>query len=139
MLDNWVSEILKGNSVFLSNAFIHYINNTQYTQYHSAPMRTYIVRELYKFNNLLELFYNDTMDYESLISGHTMCDLDEILYMENSNRDDKKKFFENWDIDFESIIKLSTADKQNNSYLDFFQKKVFGINLCFFNVFNKNP
>jgi len=69
------------------------------------------------------LFYNDTMNYESLISGHTMCDLDEILYMENSSRNDKKKFFENWDIDFESIIKLSTADKQNNSYLDFFQKK----------------
>lgn len=123
VLDNWVSEILKGNSVFLSNAFIHYINNTQYTQYHSAPMRPYIVRELYKFNNLLELFYNDTMDYESLISGHTMCDLDEILYMENCSRNDKNKFFENWDIDFESIIKLSTADKQNNSYLDFFQKK----------------
>jgi hypothetical protein len=45
-----------------------------------------------------------------------MCDLDEILYMENNSRPDKKKFFENWNIDFDNIITKCKKEKNSNVY-----------------------
>jgi hypothetical protein len=114
VLDNWVSETLKGKSVFLSD----YVLDLGYDiRPRSMPgFKVYIIRELYKYNNLLELFHNGTTNYKETEVENSMCDLDEIMYMENSGRNEKKEPFKNWDIDFESIISLCDKNINHNTY-----------------------
>lgn len=116
ILDEWVITTLEGSEVYLSNLVL----NLDYDIYNLnaySNLRVYIVRELYKFNNLLDRFYNSTLDYSSSKSGYTVCDLDEILYMGNTTRKEKKSYFKDWDIDFENIIKLSNKEINTNPYL----------------------
>jgi hypothetical protein len=115
-LDKWVELTLEGNNIFLSDIVKTSQIDMSYRTLHLGRPIIYIIRELYKFNNLLELFYNDTLNYDQSIHGYTVCDLDEIIYMENNSRNDKKKFFENWIIDFDSIISKCKKEKNNNVY-----------------------
>lgn len=115
-LDKWVELTLEGNNIFLGDIVkSSQIDMSYHTLYLGRPT-IFIIRELYKFNNLLEIFYNDTLNYEQSINGCTMCDLDEIIYMENNSRNDKKKFFENWNIDFDNIITKCKKEKNSNVY-----------------------
>lgn len=115
-LDRWVELTLEGNNIFLSDIVKTSQIDMSYRTLHLGRLDVFIIRELYKFNNLLELFYNDTLNYDQSIYGYTMCDLDEIIYMENNSRNDKKKFFENWIIDFDSIISKCKKEKNNTMY-----------------------
>lgn len=115
-LDRWVELTLEGNNIFLSDIVKTSQIDMSYRTLHLGRLDVFIIRELYKFNNLLELFYNDTLNYDQSIYGYTMCDLDEIIYMENNSRNDKKKFFENWIIDSDSIISKCKKEKNNTMY-----------------------
>lgn len=115
-LDKWVELTLEGNTIFLSDVVKASQIDMHYRNLHLGRPVLFIIRELYKFNNLLEVFHNDTLNYNQLKDGYTMCDLDEILYMENNNRPDKKKFFENWNIDFDNIITKCKKEKNSNVY-----------------------
>jgi len=115
-LDKWVELTLEGNNIFLGDIVKSSQIDMSYHTLHLGRPTIFIIRELYKFNNLLEIFYNDTLNYEQSINGCTMCDLDEIIYMENNSRNDKKKFFENWNIDFDNIITKCKKEKNSNVY-----------------------
>lgn len=124
-LDKWVEQTLNGQNTFLSDIALEFQVDDIYRSMHLDHPKTYIIRELYKFNNLLEIFHNDTLNYQQTLDGYTMCDLDEILYMENNNRPNKKKFFEKWIIDFEKIIYSNKVNTNKNiSFIDFFDKQI---------------
>ena len=111
VLDNWVISTLDGNETYLSDLVIKLDYNIFYKEV--PGFKLYIIRELYRYGNLLEKFYEDSENYDSLKPGYTSCDLDEILYMNNNTRNDKKQFFKNWNINFEKI--LENCEKQNKN------------------------
>lgn len=115
-LDKWVELTLEGNTIFLTDIVKASQLDIQYRNLHLGRPILFIIRELYKFNNLLKIFHNDTLSYTHTINGYTMYDLDEILYMENNSRNDKKKFFENWNVDFDNIITKCKKEKNSNVY-----------------------
>lgn len=115
-LDRWVELTLEENTVFLNDIVKSSQIDMNYRTLHLGSPTIFIIRELYKFNNLLEIFHNDTLNYTKTINGYTMYDLDEILYMGNNNRNNKKKFFENWNVDFDNIISKCKKEKNSNVY-----------------------
>lgn len=105
LLDEWVESSLNGNPKFLSNLYVKYNRKMG----RMTRIKTYIIRELYQFQNLIERYYNETAieDPDKL----ELIKMDYILYEQNYySNEDLCGILNNWNFDFDKILKMSTTD-----------------------------
>ena len=106
LLDNWVEMVLNGNAPTIGT----YVKECNYPlpSPNSPHIRPDIMREIYKYGDLLERYYNDANGYD-LNYNTDMVSLNRLLYNMIEDNDYILNYFKDWDINVEDIIKLSTV------------------------------
>jgi hypothetical protein len=105
LLDEWVESSLNGSPKFLSNLYLKY--NIKMDR--MIRIKTYIIRELYQFENLVDRYYNETAIEDG--GNIELIKMDYILYAQNyySNKD-LFNILNNWNFDFDKIFKIPPTD-----------------------------